>query len=141
MMLGADVGGTFTDLVLVVEGEVTTAKIPTPEHQEDAIADGIEELAGESSIGVFVHGTTVATNALLERKGARTVLVTDAGFEDIIEIARQDRPALYDPYADRPSPLVERSMRIGVDGESVPEVPKAEAIAVALVHGHTDRDA
>ncbi len=140
MMLGADVGGTFTDLVLVAHGEVFTAKIPTSVRQEDAIADGIEELAGDTPVDVFVHGTTVATNALLERKGARTALITDAGFEDIIEIARQDRPSLYDPYADRAAPLVERSMRIGVDDDSTPEIPEAEAIAVALVNGHTDRD-
>jgi N-methylhydantoinase A len=139
-MLGADVGGTFTDLVLIVDGSVRTVKIPTSRHQENAVADGIDELAGGSPIDVFVHGTTIATNALLERKGARTVLVTDAGFEDIIEIARQDRPTLYDPYADRPSPLVERSMRIGVNDESVPEIPRAEAVAVALVNGHIDRD-
>jgi N-methylhydantoinase A len=139
-MLGADVGGTFTDLVLVVDGSVSIAKIPTSTHQEDAIAAGIDELAGESSIDVFVHGTTIATNALLERKGARTVLVTDAGFEDIIEIARQDRPTLYDPYADRSPPLVDRSMRIGIDEELSAEIPAAEAIAVALVNGHVDRD-
>jgi len=138
-MLGADVGGTFTDLVLVVDGSVRTAKIPTSQFQEDAIAAGIDELAGALPIGVFVHGTTIATNALLERKGARTALVTDAGFEDIIEIARQDRPALYDPYADRPSPLVERSMRIGVEDGTIPEIPQIEAIAVALVNGHVDR--
>ncbi|MDK1010678.1 MAG: hydantoinase/oxoprolinase family protein [Actinomycetota bacterium] len=140
MMLGADVGGTFTDLVLVVEGEVLTAKLPTSEHQEDAIAVGIDELACGSTVDVFVHGTTIATNALLERKGARTVLVTDAGFEDIIEIARQDRPSLYDPYADRPTPLVDRSMRIGVGGVSLPAVPEADSIAIALVNGHVDRD-
>jgi len=139
-MLGADVGGTFTDLVLVVDGLVSTAKIPTSTHQEDAIATGIDELAGEASIDVFVHGTTIATNALLERKGARTVLVTDAGFEDIIEIARQDRPTLYDPYADRSPPLVGRSMRIGIDEELSSVIPAAEAIAVALVNGHVDRD-
>jgi N-methylhydantoinase A len=140
MMLGADVGGTFTDLVLVLDGEVTTAKLATSERQEDAVAAGIDELAGGSTVDVFVHGTTVVTNALLERKGARTALVTDAGFEDIIEIARQDRPSLYDPYADRPTPLVDRSMRIGVGAESIPEVPAADAIAVALVNGHVDRD-
>lgn len=139
-MLGADVGGTFTDLVLVADGSVSTAKIPTSRHQEDAIASGIDELASESSIDVFVHGTTIATNALLERKGARTVLVTDAGFEDIIEIARQDRPTLYDPYADRSPPLVDRSMRLGVDEDLSCEIPVAEAIAVALVNGHVDRD-
>lgn len=140
MMLGADVGGTFTDLVLVVDGIVKTAKIPTSKHQEDAIAEGIDVLAGDGSVNVFVHGTTVATNALLERKGAQTALVTDKGFEDIIEIARQDRPSLYDPYADRPLPLVERSMRLGVDVDSALEIPEAESIAVALVNGHVDRD-
>jgi N-methylhydantoinase A len=140
-MLGADVGGTFTDLVLVVDGSVRTAKIPTSQHQEDAIAAGIDELADETPIDVFVHGTTIATNALLERKGARTVLVTDAGFEDIIEIARQDRPALYDPYADRSPPLVDRSMRIGIVEDILSfEIPPGEAIAVALVNGHMDRD-
>ncbi len=141
MILGADVGGTFTDLVLVVDGEVTTAKIPTSRRQEDAISEGIEELAGEFHIDVFVHGTTVATNALLERKGGRTALVTDPGFEDIIEIARQDRPSLYDPYADRPEPLVERSMRFGAVEGTVPDVRGADAVAVALVNGHVDRDA
>lgn len=140
-MLGADVGGTFTDLVLVVEGDVATAKIPTSLHQEDAIVDGIEELAGDSQIGVFVHGTTVATNALLERKGGRTALVTDPGFEDIIEIARQDRPSLYDPYADRPKPLIERSLRFGVESGAVPDIDDADAVAVALVNGHIDRNA
>lgn len=139
-MLGGDVGGTFTDLVLVVDGMVRTAKIPTSPQQEDAIAEGIEELAGGASVDVFLHGTTVATNALLERKGARTLLVTDSGFEDVIEIARQDRPLLYDPYADRPSPLVERDMRIGIDPEQPLLIPPAESIAVALVHGHVEGD-
>jgi len=139
MMLGADVGGTFTDLVLFSDGEIRVGKLPTSEHQEDAISEGIGELASGSIVDVFVHGTTIATNALLERKGARTVLVTDTGFEDIIEIARQDRPALYDPYADRPTPLVARSMRIGIDRESLPTIPDADAIAIALVNGHVDR--
>jgi len=140
MMLGGDVGGTFTDLVLVVDGRVRTAKIPTSPQQEDAIAEGIEELAGGASVDVFLHGTTVATNALLERKGARTLLVTDPGFEDVIEIARQDRPLLYDPYADRPPPLVGRDMRIGIDSEQPLLIPPAESIAVALVHGHVEGD-
>lgn len=139
MILGADVGGTFTDLILVVDGEVTTAKIPTSTKQEDAISAGIEELAGGTPVDVFVHGTTVATNALLERKGGRTALVTDRGFEDIIEIARQDRPSLYDPYADRPAPLVERSMRFGVAQGTTPDIGGADAVAVALVDGHVDR--
>jgi len=140
MILGADVGGTFTDLILAVDGKVTTAKIPTSLRQEDAISEGIEELAGESPVDVFVHGTTIATNALLERKGGRTALVTDRGFEDIIEIARQDRPSLYDPYADRPAPLVERSFRFGAGKGTTPEILDAEAVAVALVNGHVDRE-
>lgn len=139
MMLGADVGGTFTDLVLVVDGTVAVAKFPTSEHQEDAVASGVEALTSGLPIEVFVHGTTVATNALLERKGARTALVTDAGFEDIIEIARQDRPSLYDPYADRPEPLVDRAMRIGVDGDEAPDLPDVETVAVALIDGHVHR--
>lgn len=140
MILGADVGGTFTDLVLVSDGVVLTAKIPTSPQQETAIVEGIGHLASGRPIDVFVHGTTVATNALLERKGGRTALVTDAGFEDVIEIARQDRPSLYDPYADRPEPLVARSMRIGVESGVVPTVEGADAIAVALINGHIDRD-
>ncbi len=141
MILGADVGGTFTDLVVVAHGDVATVKIPTSHRQEEAIAEGIGILADGSEIGAFVHGTTVATNALLERKGARTALVTDAGFEDIIEIARQDRPSLYDPYADRPDPLIERSRRFGIGSGDVPDIGDAQAVAVALVNGHIDRDA
>lgn len=140
MMLGADVGGTFTDLVLVVDGRITVAKILTTELQEDAVASGISELAPGSTIDAFVHGTTVATNALLERRGARIALVTDAGFEDVIEIARQDRPSLYDPYADRPEPLVERNKRFGLESDEIPDFGDVEAVAVALVNGHIDRE-
>lgn len=139
-MLGADVGGTFTDLVFVLDGVVTTAKIATTDHQEEGIAAGIDELAAGSPVDVFVHGTTIATNALLERKGAQVVLITDAGFEDIIEIARQDRPSLYDPYADRPEPLVARSLRVGVGGDGSFTLPEAEAVAVSLVNGHVERE-
>ena len=140
MILGADVGGTFTDLVLVHGGSVTTAKIPTSMVQSEAIADGLDRLAGDAVVGSFVNGTTVATNALLERDGARTVLVTDAGFEDVIEIGRQDRPSLYDPFADRPDPLVSRKDRIGVNDSDVGDIDldDVDAVAIAMIDGHVD---
>lgn len=141
MILGADVGGTFTDLVLVDGNGLTTAKIPTSEVQGDAIAVGIDQMADGHPIDVFVHGTTVATNTLLERSGARTALVTDTGFEDVIEIGRQDRPSLYDPYDDRPQPLVNRDDRHGVsDPGTDVTVGEASTLAIALVSGHERAD-
>jgi N-methylhydantoinase A len=137
MILGADVGGTFTDLVLVDGDRLSTAKIPTTDIQGDAIASGIDQMADGRRIETFVHGTTVATNALLERAGARTGLITDSGFEDVIEIGRQDRPSLYDPYDDRPSPLVDRRDRHGVSNSAGEvDVGDVSAVAVALVAGH-----
>lgn len=138
MIVGADIGGTFTDVVAVVGDAITVRKVPTSAEPADAMAGVLEELAPDGGAEALVHGTTVATNALLERAGARTVLITDPGFEDIIEIARQDRPSLYDPYDDRPEPLVARSDRIGVAGDETPDVDGAEAVAIALVRGHTD---
>ncbi len=141
MILGADVGGTFTDLVLVDGDSITTAKVPTTEVQSDGIAAGAETIAAGTPIDLFIHGTTVATNTLLEGKGARTALITDKGFEDVIEIARQDRPSLYDSYHDRPEPLVSRVDRIGVDQALVPDLAgEVEAVAVAFVNGHEEPD-
>lgn len=142
MILGADVGGTFTDVVVVDNGSISTAKVPTSSVQSDAIAEGLHRLTNGAPVVAFVNGTTVATNALLERAGARTLLITDAGFEDVIEIGRQDRPSLYDPFIDRPVPLVRREDRIGVDHgtsdlASVP-LDKIGAIAVAMIDGHVD---
>lgn len=141
MIVGADVGGTFTDLVVVEDGQVRTAKLPTAQSAEVSVSAGIEELVGSAHIDVFIHGTTVATNALLERKGARTLLITDEGFEDVIEIARQDRPSLYDPLEDRPTPLVDRTMRIGTVDMTPPSLPDVEAVAIALIDGHVEREA
>jgi N-methylhydantoinase A len=139
MIIGADVGGTFTDLVAVDAGVVSTAKVPTSPDQSDAVADAAMRLAGGHRLNALVHGTTVATNALLEGRGARTVLLTDEGFEDIIEIGRQDRPALYDSRADRATPLVARSDRIGTTGDIPPgALDGAETVAVALIDGHID---
>src|SRR5207253_5610440 len=124
--LGVDVGGTFTDLVLAdaSTGAVTVAKVPsTPSDQAVGVLDGLDRLGvAASELDRFVHGTTVATNAVLERRLARTVLVTTEGFRDLLEIGRQNRPKLYDLFADRPPPVVPRSMvveaaeRVAADG-------------------------
>src|SRR5688572_11476827 len=102
--VGVDVGGTFTDLVALVDGKLVTAKVPsTPEDQSEGVMRAFA--AGDvAEPAAFAHGTTVATNALLERRGARTALVTTRGFRDVIEIGRQDRADLYDLTAVRPPP-------------------------------------
>jgi N-methylhydantoinase A len=115
--LGVDVGGTFTDLVSVAEdGVLRFAKVPSvPADPSTAVMEAVAEAAlrGEEVVR-FAHGTTVATNALLERRGAVTALVTTRGFRDVIAIGRQDRPGLYDLTRDRPAPLVPRAARFTV---------------------------
>ncbi len=113
LVIGIDTGGTFTDFVLMDEGRVRVHKEPsTPDNPATAI------LAGLQNMGVagadIVHGSTVATNALLERRGARTVLITTAGFEDVLEIGRQTRPSIYDLGVTKPTPLVATADRFGV---------------------------
>lgn len=137
MIVGADIGGTFTDVVAVEDGDITIRKTPTTADPSDAVARVLSDITpAVATRASLLHGTTVATNALLERSGARTALVTDAGFEDVLEIGRQDRPSLYDPYDDRPEPLVRRTYRLGVTGEAAPDLAEPEAVAVALVRGH-----
>ena len=121
--IGIDVGGTFTDLFLLDEasGRVVRHKLPsTPDQPHLAPISGIREileLAGATHEDVrFIGlGTTVATNAILERKGARTGLITTAGFRDLLEIGRQKRPHVYDLFALKPTPLVPRELRLVVD--------------------------
>ena len=118
--IGVDVGGTFTDVSLVVDGDLFTAKVPTTADQSVGVLDGIEkacDVAGidPDAIDAFAHAMTVSVNALLERDGANTALVTTAGFRDVLEIARQDRPALYDLDATKPDPLVPRVRRFEID--------------------------
>lgn len=113
MTLGVDVGGTFTDLVWWDGERLRVAKTSTTLDQSLGVVSGAAQLTAGSRVPMLVHGTTVATNALLERQGARVALVTDPGFEDLIEIARQDRPSLYDHDVLRPEPLVPRSRRFG----------------------------
>jgi N-methylhydantoinase A len=125
--VGVDVGGTFTDVVVAAGGSLVVWKLPsTPEDQSTAFADGVcagLERAGlgeGAPVAVIAHGTTVATNALLERTGAVTAFVATEGFRDLLHIGRQDRPALYDLWADRPPPLVPRSRCIGVPERTSP---------------------
>jgi N-methylhydantoinase A len=121
--LGVDVGGTFTDLVALGDGGVVTAKVPsTPRDQSVGVMNAVETSEVEAgAVTALAHGMTVATNALLERRGARTALVTTAGFRDVLEIARQNRPSLYDLAADRPPPLVPRELRFTVAERMGPE--------------------
>ncbi|HET7857311.1 MAG TPA: hydantoinase/oxoprolinase family protein [Gaiellaceae bacterium] len=143
-ILGVDVGGTFTDAVLVADGRLTTAKVPTAARQDESVVAAARAV-GIDGIERFTHGTTVATNALLERKGARTAFVGTAGFEHLLHLRRQTRAHLYRLCAHHPEPLVplERSYgvreRIGPDGvletldlASLPEID-AEAVAVCLL--------
>jgi N-methylhydantoinase A len=121
--LGVDVGGTFTDLVALSDRGVTTSKVPsTPRDQSVGVMNAIE--ASEIDAGAVValaHGMTVATNALLERRGARTALVTTEGFRDVLEIARQNRPSLYDLAQDRPPALVPRELRFTIKERMGPD--------------------
>ena len=115
MILGVDTGGTFTDFVLLSRGEVLVHKVPsTPDNPARAVVEGMRWiLRGDESVSV-TYGTTVATNALLERKGGRVALVTTKGFEDLIEIGRQTRPELYALEPKKVEPLIPRSLRIGI---------------------------
>jgi N-methylhydantoinase A len=115
MRVGVDVGGTFTDLVaLGADGTVRLAKVSsTPHDPSEAVWHALEAL-GRGPVAALLHGTTVATNALLERRGARVALVTTAGFEDLLWLARQDRAGLYDLARHHPPPVVERADVVGV---------------------------
>ena len=148
-ILGVDVGGTFTDAVLLEGGRIATAKVLTTSHQEDSVV-GAAVAAGADHVERFAHGTTVATNALLERKGARTAFVATAGFEHLLHLRRQTRAHLYRPCATWPEPLVplERCHgvrgRIGPTGELEPldldSLPAldADAVAVCLLHSYRE---
>jgi N-methylhydantoinase A len=114
LRIAIDTGGTFTDCVWVESGALRTLKVfSTPDDPSRAIREALEKIGAGGEI-TLLHGTTVGTNALLQRKGARVALVTTAGFEDVIEIGRQARPRLYDFFFERIQPLVGREMRFGV---------------------------
>ena len=149
-ILGVDVGGTFTDAVLLDGATVRTAKVPTAERQEESVLAAARAVGAEH-VERFAHGTTVATNALLERRGARTAFVSNAGFEHLLHLRRQTRAHLYRLCDQHPQPLVplERSHgvrgRIGPDGElealdleTLPDVGDVEAVAVCLLFAFRD---
>jgi N-methylhydantoinase A len=147
--LGVDVGGTFTDAALIADGEFRTAKVRTAERQEESVLAAAAAV-GATDVARFTHGTTVATNALLERKGARTAFVATAGFEHLLHVRRQNRAHLYRLCAAHPEPLVAIRdchgvrERIGPEGviepvdlDSLPELD-AEAVAVCLLFAFRD---
>lgn len=114
MIIGIDVGGTFTDVVLVDGDRVSAAKVSTTRDQAVGVVRAAKAVA-DGAAQLLVHGTTVATNALLEHRGALTALITDPGFRDLIEIGRSDRPSLYDVSVKRPETLVAREHRFEFD--------------------------
>lgn len=162
MLLGVDVGGTFTDAVLVdAEGRTFTAKVPsTPGEQQVGVMEAVREVlaraaAQPSEVRRFAHGMTVATNALLEGRSARTALVATEGFTDVVELARQARASLYRLCEQGPRPLVPAELRFGAPERMGPEGPlreldaratermlerlaeaKPEAVAVVLLHSY-----
>src|ERR1019366_675563 len=114
LCVAVDTGGTFTDCVWVENGQLRMLKVfSTPHDPSEAIANAVARINHPGAV-LLLHGTTVGTNALLERKGARVAFVTTAGFEDTIEIGRQNRPRLYDLAVQRIAPLVPENLRFGV---------------------------
>ena len=163
MLLGIDVGGTFTDAVLLDDGAVHTAKVPTtPGEEFRGVMSAIDAVIAEAGakpadIDQFFHGMTVGTNALLEERGARTALIATRGFADLLEIARQDRPSLYHLCAPKPTSLIppelklEAAERTGPEGivdplaEGEPErlaaaleEAGAESVAICLLFSYLD---
>jgi N-methylhydantoinase A len=155
--VGVDVGGTFTDVVLVGPDGLTTAKVPSTTPQHEGVVAGVEAACAAAgvapaSVDRFRHAMTVATNALLETRGAETALVTTAGFGDVLSIGRQARPDLYDQSIARVAPLVPDSRRYELDERATPggvEQPvdsdavrdlaadiDADAVAVSLLHAY-----
>ena len=144
-IIGVDVGGTFTDFYMLDEasGAVHTGKRPsTPDNPAQAIVDGLLALASRHGIDLaglrrLSHGTTVGTNALIQRRGGEVVMITTRGFRDLLEIGRQTRPHMYSLVEDHPPPLVGRRRRLeidermGADGEAITE-PAPDAVAAAV---------
>jgi N-methylhydantoinase A len=139
--LGVDVGGTFTDFFLVddASGETLAHKVAsTPDDPSRAILQGLRALAPRGGLAFLAHGTTVATNALIQRRGGQVALVTTAGFKDLLEIGRQTRPKIYDLKADHPEPLVPRERRfevaerVGPAGEVIRPLSDADIKRVTM---------
>src|SRR3982074_2855007 len=140
--IGVDIGGTFTDLILIDDatGDLTVGKVlTTPDDPSRAVADGLSDAPTRSEtpadqVQHVIHGTTLVTNAVIERKGARTALLTTRGFRDAYEIAREHRYDLYDLFLEMPAPLVPRHLRLEVDERvyadgTVARAPDERAVA------------
>ena len=118
--LAVDIGGTFTDIVLDVGQDRRTRKVlTTPTRPEQAVLDGMRLILADarahiSDIDVFIHGTTLATNAIIERRGAKTALVATQGFRDVLDIGTESRYDQYDLAIDKPKPLAPRALRFTV---------------------------
>ena len=157
--IGVDTGGTFTDFVVFQDGTILIKKIPTtPEDPSLAIFEGIKEFLGNNLSLFIIHGTTIGTNSLLERKGGRIALITTRGFEDILFIGRQTRRKLYNLKSEKKVPLLPRRLcfglkeRTAVSGQieikiSLSEVKKviekiqeakAEAVAISLINSYAN---
>lgn len=162
--VGVDVGGTFTDFALEKGGKIHTTKIlTTPDAPERAILEGLDILLQQvglkpSDIDVLIHGTTLATNAIIERKGARTAMLTTEGFRDVIELGKENRFDQYDLNIDKPEPLVPRYLRFGVperlsakgevllplDVDTLNDIAERliaeeiESVAICFLHGFID---
>ena len=163
-IVAVDTGGTFTDLVMCHDGGTAFAKVlSTPSNPAAAILAGLEvlrrDLTTEAPVGRLIHGTTVATNAVLERRGAATVFVTNRGFRDLLTIGRQNRPSLYDLEVRRPRPLVGRERCLEIGGRldksgvelepitppdlddlvrAITEADSCESIAICLLHSYAN---
>lgn len=161
VVLSVDIGGSFTDVALLLNGKIYTAKSPTTPIADRGVLNAIEAVFSQAAISYthverFILGTTLATNALLERKGAKTALITSQGFTDIVEIARENRYSQYDINMQRARPLVPRPLRFGVaekvnyrgelilalDEQACYEVASqlralnVESVAICLLHGY-----
>jgi N-methylhydantoinase A len=164
--IGVDIGGTFTDVILIGEreGKIYSAKVlTTPEHPAQAVLTAIAQVlelakASHDAVRTIVHGTTLATNAIIERKGARTALLTTRGFRDVLETRTELRYDLHDLFIEFPEPLVPRHRRIGIaervrfDGEVLTPLAEAEvldalralksedieAVAVCFLHAYSN---
>ena len=162
--LAVDIGGTFTDLVLALPGRTLSAKRLTTHHAPDeAVLAGTRDILTEAGItaaalDLVIHGTTLATNALIERKGARTALITTAGFRDSLEMAYEHRFEQYDLYMERPAPLVARDLRLEIterlaadgsvllplDEAAIPALAatlraqRIEAVAISFLHSYVN---
>lgn len=160
--VAVDVGGTFTDVVLLTSETLVTTKVSSTTPQHRGVLSGIEKACEQAginpdSLNLFVHATTVPVNALLEGTGAKTALITTEGFRDVLEIGRQDRPSLYDFTAEKTPPLIPRAHRFelperatvsgvseAVDPMAVenllPELQAFDSIAISFLHAYAHPD-